>query len=75
MSPGYHTQNLVSMWVKRYDDDGDDQWWDSNLQVSELYRITDTVSKQIPSTSSNTFAWLAKYKSTGDRSYAYDAPA
>ena len=25
MSPGYHTQNLVSVWVRRYDDDGDDE--------------------------------------------------
>ena len=32
--------------------------------VSELYRITETVSKQIP-TSNSGFAWLSKYKSSG----------
>ena len=38
--------------------------------VSELYRITETVSKQI-STSNSGFAWLSKYKSSGRKSIIF----
>ena len=41
--------------------------------VSELYRITETVSKQIP-TSSSGFAWLSKYKSTGKSDIMLNKP-
>ena len=34
--------------------------------VSEIYRLTENVSKQSPETNSTAFDWLDKYKSSGE---------